>query len=206
MAAAVAGIIVPWLFLRLGGGPAHATEEPEGSWLLEQQLSGASAWCGGGGVLLRKDSGGCCRGSAVEEGGSGRLFGGGLVSSPDPALKGLGEQVQEGLRLRPISLIDPDPVLRSWWLLRLINAFRQGASSAPRFVVASGAPLLWRRRRAWALGGRDEDGDLQGLFCDFCFVRGFCVDGGRQCHRLYPSRMFVLVSVLVLFPCSYKYK
>jgi hypothetical protein len=81
----------------------------------------------------------CC--VFVEDGaGSGRLKGG-MALTPDPVLKKFG-----GL-LRPMFLIELDPVLRGWWLSRLINASWLGVSSVPISGPTAGAPLLRQRRR-----------------------------------------------------------
>jgi hypothetical protein len=82
-----------------------------------------------------------------EGGGSGRLKGE-VALAPDPVLKRLG-----GL-LRPMFLIGMDPVLRGWWLLRLINALWLGVSSTSKsgpttYVLLLQQPLA---ELLWAFG------------------------------------------------------
>jgi hypothetical protein len=105
---------------------------------LLQRRCGAAKVCwrlgleGGGGC--------CCCGDVEVVGGSGRRLFGGLASSPEPVLKGLG-----GF-LRLMRVHRQDPVLRGWWLLRFFNAFWLGASSVPRCGRLGRSPSQRRRR------------------------------------------------------------
>jgi hypothetical protein len=75
----------------------------------------------------------------VEDGGgSGRLKGV-VALTPDPALKRLG-----GL-LRPMFLIGLNPVLRGWWLSRLVNVSWLEVSSALKSGPTTCALLLLQR-------------------------------------------------------------
>jgi hypothetical protein len=93
-------------------------------------------------VLAALEYGGadCCW-FVMDNGGSGRLIGGVALAS-DPALKMLGGLFQ------PMFLSSSlDPVLRSWWLPRLINALRLGVSSVPKCGQNASALILLRRRK-----------------------------------------------------------
>jgi hypothetical protein len=68
----------------------------------------------------------------------------------DPVLKKFGEP------LRPMFFIGLDPVLRGWWLSRLIYASWLGVSSAPMSGLIAGAPLL-RQRSRFVLGNCGND-------------------------------------------------
>jgi hypothetical protein len=116
---------------------------------------------------------------AEDGGGSGRLKGG-VALALDPVLKKLG-----GL-LRPMFLIGLDPVLRDWWLSRLVNASWLGVSSAPMSGPTAGAPLLRRRRR---------------------FVLDSCGDSRlQQYNQLYSSYVMLLVFIPTLYRDVYQYK
>ena len=131
-------IMVSQPMLLLVGGVADADERLVESKQLEQFRSGAASWRGGGNWLLLECSGVDCYGSAEHGGGSDHLKGG-VALAPDPALKRL-----RGL-LRPMFFIGLDPVVRGWWLSRLVNASWQGVSSASRCGPTAGVLLLRRR-------------------------------------------------------------
>jgi hypothetical protein len=129
----------------LAGGVADAGERIVESKLLEWFRSGAMPWCSGRDRLLLVCGGSdCC--VFAEDGGGFDCLKGGMALTLDPVLKRLG-----GL-LQPKFLIGLDPVLRSWWLSRLVNTSWLGASSAPKSGPTTGALLLLRRwRRACVL-------------------------------------------------------
>jgi hypothetical protein len=108
-------IMVSQPMLLLVGGDTGAGERFVEPKLLEWFRSSAASWRGGRvGLLLECGRLDYCM--FVEDGaGFGRLKGG-MALTPDPVLKKFG-----GL-LRPMFLIGLDPILRGWWLSRLINA------------------------------------------------------------------------------------
>jgi hypothetical protein len=175
------GIMVSQSMPLLAGGVADTGERLVESKLLEWLRSGAASWCGGrDGLLLECSVLDCC--VFAEDGGrSGRLKGG-VALAPDSALKRLG-----GL-LRSMFLFGLDPVLRGWWLLRLVNASWLEVSSAPKSGPTDGALLLLRRRRRTCVLDSCGDGSLQ------------------QYNRLYPPCVVLLVCVPTLYCYIYKYK
>jgi hypothetical protein len=122
----------------------------------------------------------CC--VFVEDGGESGHLKGGVALTPDLALKRLG-----GL-LRSMFLFELDPVLRGWWLLRLVNASWLEVSSAPKSGPTDGAVLLLRRRRKTCVFDSCGDGSLQ------------------QYNRLYPPCVVLLVCVPTMYCYVYKYK
>jgi hypothetical protein len=138
------GIMVSQSMSLLVGGVANAGERLVESKLLEWLQSDAVSWhADRDELLLECRDLGCCM--FVEDGGgSGRLKGG-VALALDPALKRLG-----GL-LRPMFLIGIDPVLRGWWLPRLVNASWLGVSLMSKSGPTTGALLLRRRRRMCVL-------------------------------------------------------
>jgi hypothetical protein len=165
----------------LVGGVADANERLVESKLLEWLRSGAVSWRGGRDGLLLE----CCDLDCyvfVEDGGGSGLLKDGVALAPDPALKRLG-----GL-LRPMFLIGLDPVLRGWWLSRLVNASRLEVSSMLKSGPTTGALLLlWRRRRACVLDS--------------------CGDGSLQQYiRSCPPCVVLLVFVPTLYCYAYEYK
>jgi hypothetical protein len=165
--------------LLLVGGDASAGERFVEPKLLEWLRSDTASWRGGKDKLFLE----CGRLDYcmfVEDGGgSGRLKSG-VALALDPGLKKLGGH------LRPMFLIGLDPVLRGWWLSRLVNASWRGVSSAPIYGPTMSAPLLRHRRR---------------------FVRDSCGDGRlQQYNRLYPFCFMLLVYVPTLYRDVYQYK
>ena len=177
--------------LLLVGGLAGAGERLVELQLLEKLRFGAAAACGGAGGLLVEDGGDGCLGFEEDGGGFGR-WSGGMALSPDPALKKI------GVLPRPIFLFDPDPAFGYWWLLRLVNASRQGISSAPRCALLADVLLSGDGRGFVRLVAAEKMRPLKDLFMFSYFVRGFCANGGWQFIRLYPSCISVLVSVSVI--------
>jgi hypothetical protein len=173
------GIMVSQPMLLLVGGDAGADERFVEPKLLEWFQSGAASWRGGTvGLLLECGGLDCC--VFVEDGGGSGRLNGGLALAPDLVLKKFG-----GL-LRPMFLIGLDPVLRGWWLSRLINASWLGISSAPMSGPIAGAPLLRQRRR---------------------FVLVCCGDGRLQLYnQLYSPCVMLLVCVSTMYCDIYQYK
>jgi hypothetical protein len=140
------GIMVSQSISLLAGCVADAGER-----LVESKLSvglrfGAASWRGGkDGLLLECDGLDC--GMFVEDGGGFGRLKGGLALAPDLALKRLG-----GL-LRLIFLIGLDPVLRDWWLLRLVNASWLGISSTRPTTDALLLRRWWRTCVLGSCGG-----------------------------------------------------
>jgi hypothetical protein len=177
--------------LLLVGGLAGAGERLVELQLLEKLCFGAAAICCGAGGVLVEDGGDGDHGFAKAAGGSGRRSGG-MALSPDPALKKI------GVLPRPMFLFDLYPAFGFWWLLRLENASRQGISSAPKRTLLADALLSGDGRGFVRLVAVEKMRPLKDLFVFSWFVRGFCVIGGWQLIRLYPSRISVLVRVSVI--------
>jgi hypothetical protein len=117
----------------------------------------------------------------AEDGGGFYRLKGRVALAPNPALKRLG-----GL-LRPMFLIGIDPVLRDWWLSRLVNASWLGVSSTSNSGPTTSALLLWRQRRMCVLDS--------------------CGDGSlQQYNHLYPPCFLLLVYVPTLYCYVYEYK
>jgi hypothetical protein len=129
------GIMVSQPMLLLVGGAAGASERFVEPKLLEWLRSDAASWHGNKDrMFLECGRLGCCM-FAEDGGGSGHLKGR-VALAPDPVLKRL---------LRPMFLIGLDPVLRGWWLSRLVNASWRGVSSAPICGPTTIATLLWHQ-------------------------------------------------------------
>jgi hypothetical protein len=109
------GIMVSQSMSLLVGGVADASERLVESKLLEWLRSDDVSSRGGRDGLLLEYGDLDSYVFVQDGGGSGRLNGG-MALALDLALKRLGEL------LRPIFLIGLDPVLRGWWLSRLVNA------------------------------------------------------------------------------------
>jgi hypothetical protein len=140
------GIMVfqPMSLLELGG-VADANERLVESKLLEWLRSGVVSWHGVRDMLLLERGDLDCYRFVKDGEGSDRLKGG-VALAPGPALKRL-----EGL-LRPMFFIGLDPVLRGWWLSRLVNVSWLEVSSALKSGPTTSALLLLRRlRRACVL-------------------------------------------------------
>jgi hypothetical protein len=174
------GIMVSQSMSLLVGGFANADERLVESKLLEWLQSGAASWhAGRDGLLLECGDLGCCM--FAEDGGGFGCLKGGVALAPNLALKRLG-----GL-LRPMFLIGIDPVLRGWWLSRLVNASWLGVSSTSKSGPTTGALLLQRQRRMCVLDS--------------------CGDGSLQRYNyLYPPCFHLLVCVPTLYCHVYEYK
>jgi hypothetical protein len=108
--------------------------------LLESFRSSTTSWRRGrDGLLLECDGLEYC--VFVEDGAGSDCLKDEMALAPDPVLKKFGEL------LRPMFLIGQDPVLRGWWLTRLIYASWLGVSSAPMSGTITGDPLLRRQSR-----------------------------------------------------------
>jgi hypothetical protein len=97
----------------------------------------------------------------VEDGRGSGCLKGGVALAPSSVLKRF-----EGL-LWLIFLIGLDPVLRGWWLSRLINVSWLEVSSAPKSGPTDGALLLLQRRRMTCVFGSYGDGSLQQYKCSY---------------------------------------
>jgi hypothetical protein len=129
------GIMVSQSMPLLVGSVADSGERLVESKLLEWLQPGIASRRGDrDGLLLKCGSLDCCV-VAEDGGGLGRMYGG-VALAPGPALKRLG-----GL-LRPMFLIRLDPVLRGWWLSRLVNSFWLGVSSTSKTGSTTGVLLL----------------------------------------------------------------
>jgi hypothetical protein len=129
------GIMVSQSMPLLVGGVADVGKRLVESKLLKWLQCGAVSWCGDKDKLLLECGGLDCFLFVEDGGGSGRLKGK-VALAPGPALKKLGRL------LRPMFLIGLDPVLRGWWLSRLVNALWLGVSSTSKSGPTKGVLLL----------------------------------------------------------------
>jgi hypothetical protein len=158
------GIMVSQSMPLLAEGVADADERLIESKLLEWLQSTAVSQRGDKGRLLLECGGlDCCL--FVEDGGESGCPKGEVALASGPALKRLG-----GL-LRPMFLIKLDPVLRGWWLSRLVNALWLGVSSTSKSGPTTSVLLLRRRRMMCVLDSYGDD-SLQQYNCLYspCFL------------------------------------
>ncbi|PNT74713.1 hypothetical protein BRADI_1g20799v3 [Brachypodium distachyon] len=153
----------------------------------------------GDGASLRKDARGDWCGLRLVGEGSGCLVRGRVAQSPDPEQWRLGERSQRVSCLRPCSSLSLNPTPWSWWMLRLVNANVQGASSAPRAAsLPQAADVLWslgQQRTEKRRGGGAWFGQDQGFVCLF-FHRDFLRSLVRRCFCILSLNRVFFKSVM----------